>query len=162
ATYRRAIELRKGDWLGYKQLAVFYQKHGRLKEALPLFRLVAELTPDDHSSYTNLGGMYIKLPRYPEANAILKKTVEGDPGALAYHALGTSLYLDHRYRDAIDPYRESTRLNPTEGEHWGALGDAYRMIPGMMDSAIGAYERAILLKEQELKIRPKDAILRAQ
>src|SRR5262249_30251544 len=82
--------------------------------------------------------------------------------ALAYHALGTSLYLDHRYRDAIDPYRESTRLNPTEGEHWGALGDAYRMIPGMMDSAIGAYERAILLKEQELKIRPKDAILRAQ
>src|SRR5712692_8333847 len=162
ATYRRAIELRKGHWLEYKQLGVFYQKHGRFKEALPLFRLVAQLNPDDHSSYTNLGGMYIKLHKYPEAIAILQKAVEIDPNPLAYHALGTSLYLDHRYREAIDSHRAATRLNPTEGDHWGALGDAYRMVPGMLDSAIGAYQQAVLLKEEELKIRRADASLRAQ
>ncbi len=162
ATYRHAIELRKGHWLGYKDLAVFYQKHGRLKEAFPFFRLVVQLAPDDHSSYTNLGGMYLKLQMYPEGIEILQRAVEIDPDPLAYHALGTGLYLDHRYREAIDAYRKATQLNPTEGAHWGALGDAYRMVLGMVDSAIGAYEQAILLKERELKIRPGDASLRAQ
>jgi tetratricopeptide (TPR) repeat protein len=161
-TYRTAIQLRKGHWLEYKDLAVFLQKHGRVEEALPLFKLVAQLNPEDHTSYTNLGGMYIKLHMYPQAVETFKKAVHIDPNPQAYHSLGTGLYLDHRYREAIDAYRTATELNPTEGAYWGALGDAYRMIPGMVDSAIDAYSRAALLKEQELKIRPGDAILRAQ
>jgi tetratricopeptide (TPR) repeat protein len=161
ATYRRAIQLRKGYWLGYKDLGVFYQKHGRLEEALPFFKLVAQLAPDDHTSYTNLGAMYLKLQMYSQAVAVYQKAMEIDPGPVAYHALGTAFYLGHQYREAVDLYKKAVELNPTEGAYWGALGDAYRLVPGMVDYAVDAYQQAVLLKEGELRIRPGDARLRA-
>lgn|GEM_PF-703237 len=161
AMYRRAIQLRKGYRLGYKDLGVFYQKHGRLEEALPFFKLVAQLAPDDHTSYTNLGAMYLKLQMYSQAVAVYQKAIEIDPSPRAYHGLGTAFYLGHHYREAIDLYKKAVELYPTEGAYWGALGDAYRLVPGMVDYAVDAYEQAVLLKERELQIRPGDARLRA-
>src|SRR5260370_41433921 len=93
ATYRRAIQLRRGYWLGYKDLGVFYQKHGRLEEALPFFKLVAQLAPDDHTSYTNLGAMYLKLQMYSQAVAIYQKAVKLTPSPEASHDLGTAFSL---------------------------------------------------------------------
>ena len=159
--YRRAIDLRKGYWLGYKDLAVFYQKHGRLKQALPLFERVLQLNPDDHTSLTNLGGIYFKLHRYSQYVGYCQRAVEIDPSPPAYYSLGTALYLDHRYREAIDPYKKAVELDPAEGFYFGALGDAYRFVQGMRDYAVDAYQQAILLKEKELRIRPRDARLRA-
>jgi serine/threonine-protein kinase len=160
-TYHQAIQVRKGYWLGYKQLGVFYQKHGRVDEALPFFKLVAQLAPDDHTSYTNLGAMYLKLERFPEASAAYQQALTIDPSARVYYNLGTSFYLGHRYPEAIDAYRKAADLNPTDGANWGAVGDACRFVSGMLDCAINAYERAVLLKEEELQIRPGDARLRA-
>lgn len=160
-TYRRAIDLRKGYWLGYKDLGVFYQKHGRLSSALPLFERVLQLAPDDHTSYTNLGGIYLKLHRYSDYVRFCQKAVEIEPSAFAYYSLGTALYLDHRHREAIDAYKRAVELEPTEGFYFGGLGDAYRFVPGMVDYAEDAYKEAIRLKEKELQIRPRDARLRA-
>jgi len=160
--YQRAIELRKGYWLGYKDLAVFYQKHGGLREALPLFELVVQLAPESGSSYRNLGGLYSKLARYSDATDAYKRAVEIDPSAKSYYCVGTSLYNDHRYLDAVSAYKKAVALEPTNAMYFGALGDASRRVTGMEDVAVDAYNQAVALREEELKIRPRDAKLRAE
>jgi len=160
-TYVRAIQMRRGYWAGYKDLAVLDQKHGRLREALPLFERVAQLAPDDHSSHTNLFAIYFKLRMYSEAAEAMQHAISIDPSALAYSQLGTMFYHAHKYPEAVDAYRKSIQRNPKDGATYGALGDAARFVKGMADVVAEAYEHAIALKEGELKIRPRDARLRA-
>ncbi len=134
-----------------RELANSYDALNRLELAEATYR----------RSYTNLGAMYLKLQMYSQAVAVYQKAVEIDPSPRAYHGLGTAFYLGHHYREAIDLYKKAVELYPTEGAYWGALGDAYRLVPGMVDYAVDAYEQAVLLKEGELRIRPGDATLRA-
>ncbi len=160
--YARAIQMRRGYWAGYKDLAAFYSKHGRLKEARPLLERVAQLAPDDYSSYTNLGALYVKLGMFSEGAAVLRRAVSIDPSAMAYYQLGTALYLGHRYAEAVEAYENSITLNPTDAETWGALGQAAYWVPGMADSMVNAFKKALALAAEPLKIRPRDARLRAE
>jgi len=162
ATYSQAISLRPAYWAGYKDLAVFYQKHLRLQQALPLFERAAQLAPDDHSSYTNLFAIYYKLKMYPEAAEALERAVAIDPSALTYYQLGTMRYLEGQFPEAIQAYEKSLKLNPSNASTWGALGDAARFVKGRADLVAEAYQRAVALKEAELRIKPRDAGLRAQ
>ena len=162
AMYLRAISLRPAYWAGYKDLATFYQKHLRLQDALPLFERVAQLAPDDHSSYTNLFGVYYKLKMYSEAAEALEAAVAIDPSALTYYQLGTMRYLEGRFPEAIQAYEKSLKLNPNDAATWGALGDAARFVKGRADVVAEAYQHAVALKEGELRVRPRDARLRAQ
>ncbi len=162
AMYLQAMALRPGYWANYKDLAVFYQKHAQLSKALPLFERVAQLAPDDHSSYTNLFAIYYKLRMYPEAAEALENAVSIDPSALTYYQLGTMRYLEGRFPEAIQAYQKSLILNPNDGTTWGALGDAARFVKGRADVTAEAYQHAVSLKEEELRIRPRDARLRAQ
>jgi len=161
-TYSQAISLRPAYWAGYKDLAVFYQKHLRLQQALPLFERAAQLAPDDHSSYTNLFAIYYKLKMYPEAAEALERAVAIDPSALTYYQLGTMRYLEGQFPEAIQAYEKSLKLNPSNASTWGALGDAARFVKGRADLVAEAYRRAVALKEAELRIKPRDAGLRAQ
>jgi len=160
--YPQAIQMRRGYWLGYKDLAVFYQRHGRLKEALRLLLLVVQLAPESRSSYTNLGGVYLKLENYSDATDAYKRALEIDPSAQAYYGLGTSFYNAHRYPEAVDAYKKSVKLSPTNAMYLGALADASRRVTGMEDVAVDAYNQAVALREEELKIRPRDAKIRAE
>jgi tetratricopeptide (TPR) repeat protein len=162
AAYAQAIQMRRGYWAGYKDLAVFYNKHGRFKEARPLLERVAQLAPDDYSSYTNLGALYVKLGMFPEGAAVLRQAVSIDPSAMAYYQLGTALYLGHRYPEAVEAYENAVTLNPTDAETWGALGQAAYWVPGMSDSMVNAFKKALALAADPLKIRPRDARLRAE
>ena len=162
AAYVQAIQMRRGYWAGYKDLAVFYSKQGRLNEARPLLERVAVLAPDDYSSYTNLGALYVKLGMFSEGAAVLRQAVAIDPSAMAYYQLGTALFLGHRYPDAVEAYENAAALNPTDAVIWGGLGYAAHWVPGMADYAADAFNRALALRRDELKIRPRDARLRAE
>ena len=162
AAYVQAIEMRRGYWAGFKDLAVLYNKQGRLQEARPLLERVALLAPDDYSSYTNLGALYIKLGMFPEGAAVLRQAVAIDPSAMAYYQLGTALLLSHRYADAVEAYENAAALNPSDAVIWGALGNAAYWVPGMADYADDAFKRAVALRADELKVRPRDAQLRAE
>jgi tetratricopeptide (TPR) repeat protein len=70
-------------------------------------------------------------------------------------------YQAHKYPEAVETYKKSIQLNPNHADTWGGLGDAARFVKGMADQKAYAYERAIALKEGELKISPRDARLRA-
>jgi tetratricopeptide (TPR) repeat protein len=57
-----------------------YNKLNEDEDALDAFREAVELNPEDTEYQTELGAILIKLARYREAIAPLKKALELDPG----------------------------------------------------------------------------------
>jgi tetratricopeptide (TPR) repeat protein len=59
-------------------------------------------------------------------------------------------------------YERAIELAPEDYETWGALGDASRFAEGREDLAASAYEQAIALAEDVLRVNPSDADVTAQ
>ncbi len=160
-TYRKAIELKPSLWSNHSYLGVFYYRHARYSEAVSEFRRVIELTPDNVRGYNNLSGAYQKLGRLEDAIAALQKSLTLKPTANAYSNLGTTYFFQGRYAEAVPLMEKALALGVSQQLVWGNLGDAYRWTRGNEDKAPEAYRRAIALAEQELKVNPKDAQIRA-
>src|SRR5262249_24461269 len=109
-----AIQMRPTYWAGYRDLAVFYQAHGRFTEALPLFERVIRLTPDNYSGLTNLGGLYLRVGMPSRAIEYFQRALAIRPAYPIYHNLGTALYQQRRYEDAIAAYEKATELAPSD------------------------------------------------
>jgi tetratricopeptide (TPR) repeat protein len=157
-TYRKALQLRPSDWAAYQDLGIFYSRHSRMKEALPLFQQVVELTPDNYEGYTNLGGVYLALGELEKAAKALEKSLELKPTADATTNLGTAYYYERRYADAARYYRKATGMHPNDSLLWGNLGDADRWA-GAADDASRDYQQAIALLEKQLTVNQFSADL---
>ncbi|HYY53704.1 MAG TPA: tetratricopeptide repeat protein, partial [Myxococcales bacterium] len=162
ATFLRAVQLRPDSWSATRDLGVFYNRHGRLREALAQFQRVVAMTPDSYAAYANLGGIYLRLGRHGEAAAALQKSLALYPTSKAYINLGGVYYFEGRYREASEVYRKATQLTPSDERAWGALADALRWLPGNEDEVAGAYGQAIALAGQQVALNPRNAELHSR
>lgn len=160
--YRKAIEVRPGDAAGHIYLGLFYYKRDRLPAAELSFRRAIELTPDSPLAHGNLGAVYVRMGQYSAAADHFEKSASLEPNARAYTNLGAAYYYLKRYADAVLPYQRAVEIAPKESMWWGNLADAYRWTPALADQATAAYRRAIELVEQEIRLEPQDARLRAR
>jgi tetratricopeptide (TPR) repeat protein/TolB-like protein len=157
-TYRRAIELQPGYWAGYNKLGNLYKRSGRFPEARDMYQQVVKLSPDNSRGWSNLGVALQQTGRLEEAGTAYKKSVELLPNGDAYSNLGTLEYMLGRYGDAANAYEEAVKLVPKKSVYWANLGDAYRWAPGLHSKATAAYQRAILLAQDELEINPNSTV----
>ena len=161
-TYKKAIELRKGDWWSVKQLGVFYFNHGPYSEAERYFREVIRLTPDSPRAYSNLGALYLKWGRDDDAISQLQKSNSIEPTANGCSNLGSAYYFKEEYQEAAVQFEKAVQLSPGDSAFWGNLADAYRWTPSLAGKAPGAYQRALELIGGEIAVNPRDAHLRAK
>src|SRR5262249_27913040 len=117
--------------------------------------------PDNYWGYRNLGGLYLRLKDYRNAEIALNRSLELQPTDAGYSNLGILYYLQGRYVEASENFLKAIELNSTNGIIWGNLGDAYRWIPGKEREAKDAYQRAIALFEKEVSVNPLDVQARA-
>ncbi|HEV2378604.1 MAG TPA: protein kinase [Terriglobia bacterium] len=158
-TYRQAIALRPNYGAAYNWLGRFYFNQGRYDEAARMFGAMVNLSPDAYLGYGNLGGAYLMEGQYTEAIEPLKTSIEIRPTYSSYSNLGTAYYDLHRFNEAARTYEEAVRLDPDAYDTWGNLGDAYYWAPDERGRAVAAYQKAIVLGEQALKINPADSLL---
>jgi tetratricopeptide (TPR) repeat protein len=156
ANYRRAIETHPEYWAGYRDLAAFFQNHGRLDEALPRFEKVVELTPDNYNGWANLGGLYLRMKNPAKALEYFERANAITPTWGVYNNLGTAFFLLKRDEDAVEMYKKAIQLLPTYAPAWGGLGDVYRRMPKSREAMRDAYAHAIKLTEKELLVNPRD------
>src|SRR5260370_35252477 len=149
-TYRAAIQIRPTNWAGYRDLASFYQSHGKYKEALPLFEKVVQLTPDNYAGLANLGGLYGRMGKQSQAIEYYQRSIAIKPTWATYYNLGTAAYAQKQYAYAVEMYKKSSELMPSEGRTWAALADAYAFVPHTFDQVRDAYAHAIALIDEEL------------
>lgn len=156
-TYQRAISLRPRYWGGYNALGVFYFRRARYAQAAEMFQKVVQLSPESVRGYSNLGGMYILQGRYADAIPMFQRAVVIRPEAEPYSNLGTSYFYLRRFADSIRSYKEALKLGDQLYVVWGNLGDAYFWSSDHREEAAAAYEKAITLATQNLRVNPRDA-----
>ena len=84
------------------------------------YRKALEKDQDYFKSSFNLADAVYKQERYEEAsslfNALKDNASSKDDLAKVYHNLGNSLAKENKYEKAINAYKNSLRINPTDDE----------------------------------------------
>jgi eukaryotic-like serine/threonine-protein kinase len=156
AQYQRAIALQPNYWGGYSKLGGFYYARSRYQEAIQQFKKVIDLVPDSERGYNNLGGIYQRIGRYDEAIEVFQRSIQRKPSAQAYSNLGTCHYFLGQFDAASAAYQKAVDLTPRHYVFQRNLGDACRWT-GEQEQARRAYERAIELCDEAIRINPADS-----
>ena len=156
-TYRRAIALRPYYWASYSWLGAFYYWQARYAEAAEMFDQVVKLAPDNFRGYSNLGTIFNAQGRYAEAILRCERSAAIRPTADAYSNLGTAYFGLRQFAKAGQFYEKAVEIDPQEYLWRGNLGDARYWAPGQRANATNAYEEAILLAKEYLRVNPRDA-----
>jgi len=154
--FRQAITRHPSHRAGHVQLGNLYYSTGRFTEAVQQFQAAVDLAPDEPNGYYNLGAAYIALGRYDEAIAVLKKGLGIKPTPEAWTNLGGAYMYLGKWEEAADAMKRATDLSPHDDVMWRNLGDAYDQIPSRLADARQAYQKALELATEQLKVNPKD------
>lgn len=175
-TLATAIELEPNNWAATMAMGRYLFDVGRVDASIHYFERINDLMPESNAAANNLGSAYFTLGQFEEAAAAWEKALLGTPMAAVYANLGSSYFFLGRYDDAAENYKKALELAPESFENWGNLADAYRAsasVSGALgigadniganrtDDARAAYEKAIALAKQHLKINPSDAVATA-
>jgi serine/threonine-protein kinase len=152
--YRRATVSAPQEWESHARLGAFLYQQGRYPEATASFERMRELAPDHSRAYSSLAAAYHQLGRTDEAARVLQRALEIAPDSLTYSNLGTYLYFQGKYPEAVRAFDEAVRLNANLYLRWGNLADAVRMTAPGSDKMHESYRRAVQLARGELAKRP--------
>jgi serine/threonine-protein kinase len=130
---------------------------GRYPEAVEMFSRVIALAPDSFRGYSNLGGAYVLLGKYPEAVKALEQSITIRGTVDAYSNLATAHFNLRQFDAAASNYRKAASLDDQNYVVWGNLADAYYYSNQKNSEAIDAYQRAIVLAKARLEVNARDA-----
>ena len=159
--YREAIKRHSIDWYPHFRLAMLCRNLRRYDESETEFKQALTLAPGNVLALINLGILYNKQGRYPEARVLLQDGLKISKAAGAYSTLGLVLYYEHRFKEAADALEAAVDLDPSNFIFLGNLGIVTHWAPGKQSASEPAFRRAIELGEKMLEVTPKDYSIRA-
>jgi eukaryotic-like serine/threonine-protein kinase len=159
---RQAVSRRGSDWRPDGELASFFYRRGRFREAAAFYEAARDQSPDNTIVWRNLGAAYFQTDRYDEAAAAFQRALEIMPSAATYTNLGTLRFFQGRYHDAVPAFEKAVELGANRSLYWGNLADAYRWTPGRREESMAAYHRAIALVREEVATQPTNLDVQAR
>jgi len=154
-TFKRSISVRPEYWRGYNALGGFYFGQAEYEKAQAMFEKAISLKPSDYSDYSNVGAVLLYEGKDEEATQALEKSIAIRPSYYAYQNLGVAYLRLHKFDQAVRTTQEALKLDDSDYEVWGNLGDAY-YYGGNKPTATQTYNKAISMAGQRLKVNPRD------
>ena len=154
-TYKRAISVRPQYWRGYSFLGNFYLARAEYEKSEAMWRRATELDPDSYAAFNGLGAALIFKDKDNEAIQVFERSIAIRPNLNAYNNTAVAQFHLHRFKDSVQNFKEALRLDDTDYQKWGNLGDSY-YYGGDSASAMESYRKAITMAEQQLKVNPRD------
>jgi TolB-like protein/Flp pilus assembly protein TadD len=154
--FRRAIDLQPGYWRAHATMGGFLFRIGRSDEALSFMREAVDLSPNNPRALNSLGTSLYMVGEFDEARNVWYRSLQIDPTPIAFSNLGTASFYLQDFEQAAAMYSRALELTPDDYQLWGALGDAYRFMPGSEADATSSYEKAIELAEAQLNLSSDD------
>jgi tetratricopeptide (TPR) repeat protein len=154
-TYKRAISVRPQYWRGYGLLGGFYVAQADYEKAAAMFRRATELDPESYISFNNLGGTLLYEGKDDEAAQAFVKSIALRPSYLAYSNVAVAQFRLRHYKDSVASFKEALKLDDSNYETWGNLGDAY-YYGGETTPATDSYRKAVAMAEMQLKVNSRD------
>jgi tetratricopeptide (TPR) repeat protein len=155
-TYKRAISVRPQYWRVYSFLGAYYVSQAEYDKAALMFRRSTELDPDSYVAFYNLGAALLYEGKDVEGEQAFEKSIAIRPSRTAYNNIAVAQFRLHRFQDSIRNYKEALKLDDSDYQTWGNLGDS-QYYGGDTASAMESYRKAIALAESQLKVNPRDA-----
>jgi tetratricopeptide (TPR) repeat protein len=116
------------------------------EKAIASFEKAVESDSNYAEAWAQSGFCNEKLGKHAEALEASKRAVALRPSAESYFNIGLANFYLKQYKDAVDGYRQSIKLDPyNAADAYYALGLAYRDW-GKVDDEIQAYKQAIKLR----------------
>lgn len=156
-TYQRAIALRPQYWAPYNWLGAFYYRNARYAEASQMFQQVVALAPDSFRGYSNWGASLVEQEHYDQAIEVLQHSISIRPTGSAYSNLANAYFFLRRYEQASEAYEQAVKLGGRIAVLWWNLGDGYYWTTGKRSRAATAYQQAIVLAHEDLRVNAQDA-----
>jgi len=105
-------------------LAQAYELSGRYDEAAANYEKAIALKPNQVAYYQGLGTSLARAGKVAEAGAACEKVVATDKatGVACWRNVGIVLYNSNRLKEAVEPFRRATQLEPNHAETWYFLG----------------------------------------
>ncbi len=155
-TYKQAIAVHPNYWATYNWLGLFYQRHARYDDAAAMYSQVISLVPDSFTGYSNLGAIRVLQGHYAEAIPLLQRSLSIRRTAEASTNLAMTYFQMRRYPEAAAEFERAVKLDDKDYQMWGNLGDAFFWSPDRRAEARKAYQQAIALGEEKLRVNPHD------
>ncbi len=130
---------------GWRQAGYACLQLDRYAEALPIFKELVRLRPDDEWAISCLGASYDELDRSAEALPLLQKAVHLEPDdqwALSY--LGNAYRCCARYAEALATLQQALHLQPDDAWALANLGATYVALNRFAE-AVPVLEKALHL-----------------
>src|SRR5262249_24108897 len=156
AYYRRSVSDGPKEWEPFMRLGSFLYRQGRYQDALAAYETSRQLAPDNTRVYAALAAVYHQLDRTDEAAAALQRSLEIAPDSMTYSNLGTLLYFEGRYTEAVSAFERGGQLGANSYLRWGNLADAQRMVAADREKAHASYASAIQLTRDRLAANAAD------
>jgi serine/threonine-protein kinase len=157
ASFRRAAERRPGYWGTHSQLGAFYFRQGRYAEAERALRRALALAPDNARVLASLGGVLQTAGRDDEAALLLERSLALQPNYRAASNLGVLEFKRRRYEEAARAFERALALDDRDFRVWRNLASSYHWAPGQKEKARSAWEKAVRLAEDAVRVNPRDA-----
>ena len=157
--YQKAVEINPYFWLNHNSLAAAYLQLGEYEKAIQANLKVIELEPDNVNGYNDLGATYLQTGQFKQAAGAFEQALKRLENPETYTNLGIAYYYEGKFADAVPMYEKAVELSPNAEMFVGNLADGYRWA-GLTDKGAATYDRAIALALQQLRVNPRDAIVR--
>jgi len=154
-TYQQAVKAQPLNWRVHQSLGVFYYLDGRYQEADQALQRAIQITGKNQMLLRNLAGIYLAMGRFRKAADYAQKALEIQPAAKTYANLGTALFYQGLFDEAVKAFREAITEKDSVYSNWGDLGDAYRWSRKDKDKAAKAYQTAVAKAQEVLKVNPQ-------
>jgi tetratricopeptide (TPR) repeat protein/tRNA A-37 threonylcarbamoyl transferase component Bud32/TolB-like protein len=159
AELREAIRLRPDYWENPATLGLALYSRGRYEEALDPFRRAVELAPSDPLAQQRLASTYHQMGRLDEALDHYRHAIRSGGTPSTFSNIGTILYRQGKFNEALGSYNESLKLRPNSPQTWRSKGDTLNRL-GRPEEAREAWEKAASLAENMLQANTSDALAR--
>ncbi|MBC3872349.1 serine/threonine-protein kinase [Undibacterium flavidum] len=129
------------------------------------YGLSLQMKRDGTTAYVGLSNAILKQNRLEDSVQVLQDGLKIKPGAELYVALGNSLAGRGDYVGAAGAYENAVAEangNPNDYLAWAKLGEMMSWLPGKVDVAKLAYDKARMLLQPRLRSNPHVAILNAR
>ncbi|MCS6905555.1 MAG: tetratricopeptide repeat protein [Bacteroidia bacterium] len=131
--FHKSLAIDGKNHLAWYNLGIHYASINRFDEAIDAFKNAIRLSPKATNYHYNLSATYFLAKRYFEAKAAFENLLAIDPQhqdgkngySLTLAAIGESLALERKYKEAVSYLEHATKANPMLPDLWFKLGVCY-------------------------------------
>ena len=159
-SYRKAISLDPNYYKTYEEFGLFFYAHGQYAQAAEQFRNAIARAPGFYDAYTDLGAALSEMTQDEEAERVLKTSLNIKETARALNSLGAIKAYQAKDVEAVQFYKRSLSINPTNFICLMNVADSSRRI-GEQTNARDFYREGMKSALDRLNEDPRSGFTRA-